>query len=64
MVLAADGEDKRARLACELLESSTHTSTAERVKAFLEQCGGCRATFVNWRRLKAHSRAADPGRPE
>jgi hypothetical protein len=49
-VLAAEGENKRARLARELLDSGAYASTAERVQAFVEQGGGCRATFFNWRR--------------
>ena len=48
-VLAAEGENRRARLAAELLASAAHASTAERVKAFVEQGGGCRATFFNYR---------------
>ena len=49
-VLAAEAENKRERLAAELLASAEHASTAERVKAFVEQGGGCRATFFNYRR--------------
>ena len=49
-VLAVEAENKRARLAAELLASAAYGSTAERVKAFMEQGGGCRATFFNWRR--------------
>jgi hypothetical protein len=49
-VLAAEAENKRARLAAELLASPAHASTAERVKAFVEKGGGCRATFFNYRR--------------
>ena len=49
-VLAAEAENKRERLAAELLASAAHGSTAERVKAFVEQGGGCRATFFNYRR--------------
>jgi hypothetical protein len=49
-VLAAEAENKRERLAAELLASPTHGSTAERVKAFVERGGGCRATFFNYRR--------------
>ena len=48
-VLAAEAENKRARIAAELLASDAHGSTAERVKAFVEQGGGCRATFFNYR---------------
>ena len=49
-ILAAEEENARARLAAELLASDAHGSTAERVKAFVEQGGGCRATFFNYRR--------------
>lgn len=50
VVLADATENPRARLAAELLASSAHGSTAERVRAFVEQGGGCRATFFNYRR--------------
>jgi hypothetical protein len=36
--------------AAELLASAAYGSTAARVKAFVEQGGGCRATFFNYRR--------------
>ena len=49
-VLAAEGENPRARLVAELLASAAYASTAERAKAFVEQGGGCRATFFNYRR--------------
>ena len=49
-VLAAEAENKRERLAAELLASADHASTSERVKAFVERGGGCRATFFNYRR--------------
>jgi hypothetical protein len=49
-VLAAEDENRRARLAAELLASDAYVSTAARVKAFVEQRGGCRATFFNYRR--------------
>src|SRR5271170_2656774 len=49
-ILAAEAENKRERLAAELLASNVHESTAERVKAFVERGGGCRATFFNYRR--------------
>jgi hypothetical protein len=49
-VLAVEAENKRARLAAELLASAAHATTAERVKAFVERGGGCRATFFNYRR--------------
>ena len=49
-VLAAEAENRRARLAAELLASAAYGSTAARVQAFVEQGGGCRATFFNYRR--------------
>ena len=49
-VLASEAENPRAWLAAELLASATYTSTAARVQAFVEQGGGCRATFFNYRR--------------
>jgi hypothetical protein len=49
-VLAAEAENPRARLAAELLASAAYVSMAERVQAFVEQGGGCRATFFNYRR--------------
>jgi hypothetical protein len=52
-VLASDVENRRARLAAELLASATYASTAARVQAFVEQGGGCRATFFNIRRRLA-----------
>ncbi len=49
-VLAVEAENKRARIASQLLTSNAHRSTTERVKAFVEHGGGCRATFFNYRR--------------
>src|SRR4051794_27788958 len=49
-VLAAEAENPRARLAAELLASTTYGSTSARGQAFIEQGGGCRATFFNYRR--------------
>ncbi len=50
-VLAVEEADnKRAKLARELLESDAYSSTAERVNVFVKQGGGCRATFFNYRR--------------
>ena len=49
-VLAVEAENRRARLAAELLASAAYSSTAARVQAFVEQGGGCRATFFNYRR--------------
>jgi hypothetical protein len=48
-VLAAEAENPRARLVAELLASAAYGSTAARVQAFVEQGGGCRATFFNYR---------------
>ncbi len=49
-VLAAEAGNRRERLGAELLASGEYASTAERVRAFVEQGGGCRATFLNYRR--------------
>jgi sulfonate transport system ATP-binding protein len=49
-VLAAESENPRARIARAVLESAAYDSTADRVKAFIVQGGGCRATFFNYRR--------------
>lgn len=40
----------RARPVRELLDSAAYGIAAERVKVFVEQGGGCRATFFNYRR--------------
>ena len=48
-VLADESENPRARLAAALLENPVYSSTAARVQAFIEQGGGCRATFFNYR---------------
>ena len=66
-VLAAEDENPRSRLVTELLASPAYDSTAARVKAFVQQGGGCRATFFNYqrrlgaarRRSKALSVSAD-----
>jgi hypothetical protein len=63
-VLAAEDENRRARLAAELLASASYRRTAERVKAFVEQGGGCRATFFNYRRkLGGGNGTGDKGIP-
>jgi hypothetical protein len=49
-VLAAEVENPRARLVAELLTSNAYGSTTAQVQAFVEQEGGCRATFFNHRR--------------
>jgi len=43
-VLATEAENRRTRLAAELMASAAYSSTAARVKAFVKQGGGCRAT--------------------
>jgi hypothetical protein len=49
-VLAVDAENRRARLAAEILGSDAYASTGEKARAFERQGGGCRATFFNYRR--------------
>ena len=54
----------RARLVAELLKSAAYASTAARVQAFVEQGGGCRATFFNHRRrLNGGNRAGGAPSP-
>jgi hypothetical protein len=49
-ILAAEDENPRARLAAELMASDAYGSIEARAAAFVEQKGGCRATFYNYRR--------------
>lgn len=49
-VLELDADNRRARLAAEILASDAYKSTMDRVRAFVQQGGGCRATFYNYRR--------------
>jgi hypothetical protein len=58
-VLAVETENRRARLAAELLASAAHATTAARVRAFVEQGGGCRATFFNYRRKLGDGAGSD-----
>ena len=58
-VLAVEDENPRARLAAELLKSAAYDNTTARVKAFVEQGGGCRATFFNYRRRFAGGSRTD-----
>ncbi len=50
LVVPAHPENKRERLAAELLASDAYGSTAGRFKAFVDRGGGCRATLFNYRR--------------
>ncbi len=54
-VLPVEAENKRQRLAAELLASDAYGSTAERVEAFKQKGGGCRATFFNYKRKLGNS---------
>jgi hypothetical protein len=49
-VLATADENPRARLATEILASDDYSTTADKVRAFVKQGGGFRATFFNYRR--------------
>ena len=49
-VLAVEEDNRRARLAAEILASGAYKTTGEMVRAFVRQGGGCRATFFNHRR--------------
>jgi hypothetical protein len=46
-VLATEDENRRELLVAELLGRDAYGSTAERVRAFVEEKGGCWATFLN-----------------
>jgi hypothetical protein len=46
-VLELEEENGRARLAAEILASPAYKTTMDRVRAFVQQGGGCRATFFN-----------------
>ena len=48
--LEIEEDNRRARLAAEILASGAYNSTGEMVRAFVQQGGGCRATFYNHRR--------------
>ena len=52
-VLVAEDQNPRERIAAEVLASTAYDSTAARVQAFVQQGGGCRATFFNYRRKLA-----------
>jgi len=49
-VLATGEGNRRAALAARLLESKEFGNTADRVRAFVAEGGGCRATFFNYKR--------------
>jgi hypothetical protein len=49
-ILAAEPDNPRARLAAEILANAAYPTTGDRVRAFVEKGGGCRATFFNYRR--------------
>jgi hypothetical protein len=50
VVLSSEEENPRARLAAQLLSSVDYESTTARARAFVDQGGGCRATYFNYRR--------------
>jgi hypothetical protein len=60
-VLAEEVENRRARLATEILASPAYDSTAARVQAFIQQGGGCRATFFNYRRRLGNGTERESG---
>ncbi len=60
-ILAEGDDNRRARLAAELLASAAYDSIEARAQAFVKQGGGCRATFYNYRRNLGGSAAAGKG---
>lgn len=59
-VLVAEDQNPRARIAAEVLADPAYVSTAARVKAFVEQRGGCRATFFNYARKLGNGNGSGP----
>ena len=57
-VLAVEAENKRERLAAELLASDAHGTTAERVEAFVERGGRAPARFT-WQEPEVRSRRTE-----
>jgi hypothetical protein len=49
-VLEPEGENPRAKLAAQVLASECYPSTKQKVAAFVQRGGGCRATFFNYRK--------------
>jgi len=49
-VLVAEDQNRREQIAAEVLASTACDSTGARVAAFIQQGGGCRATFFNYQR--------------
>ncbi len=49
-IFATDSDNKRARLAADILANTSYSCTNDKVRAFIQQGGGCRATFFNLRR--------------
>jgi hypothetical protein len=53
-ILATHSDNQREQLAAAIIASDSYPSAGDRVRAFVSQGGGCRATFFNYqRRLKA-----------
>ena len=63
-IVAEDAENRRARLAAEILASGAYKTTGEMERAFVERGGGCRATFYNIRQKLSNGSAERPARGE
>ncbi len=59
----AVGDGNRRELAASLLESNGFGSPADRVKAFVAQGGGCRATLFNYRRKLGGANGGERHKP-
>jgi hypothetical protein len=46
-VLELEAENSRALLAAEIMGSDLYQSTMDKVRAFVQRGGGCRATYFN-----------------
>ena len=63
-VLAEDADNWRAKLAAEILASPVYKTTMDKVRAFQQRRGGCRATYFNHRRKLENGGAEKPTRRE
>ena len=46
-MLEPEEDNGRARLAAEILASDAYETTMDKVRAFVQRGGGCRATYFN-----------------
>ena len=59
-VLELEEDNGRARLAAEILASDIYQTTMDKVRAFVQRGGGCRATYFNHVRKLVNGVAEKP----